>query len=107
MLGKQAIKFARASSWTISPAVILELEFLAEIGRIKITPDQVLANARQTGDLAVSETPFMDIVQVARTLSWTRDPMDRLIVAHAIGDGARLLTADGRILANFKDAVWD
>lgn len=107
VLGKQAIKVARASSWTISPAVILELEFLAEIGRIRITPDQVLASARQAGDLVVSETPWMDVVKAARTLSWTRDPLDRLIVAHAISDDARLLTADGRILMHFKDAVWD
>ncbi|MGV3578946.1 type II toxin-antitoxin system VapC family toxin [Brevundimonas sp.] len=106
-LGNQARRLARLHDWAISPAVILELEILHEIGRIKVSVDRVLASASEVGDLSISQTPYPEVVQAARGLSWTRDPMDRLIVAHAMNDDARLLTADGRILANFKDAVWD
>lgn len=87
--------------------MILELEILHEIGRIKVGVDRVLASASEVGDLSISQTAYPEVVQAARSLSWTRDPMDRLIVAHAMNDNARLLTADGRILTNFKDAVWD
>ena len=39
------------------------------------------------------------MVEAARTFAWTRDPFDRLIVANAIADGVKLLTADEIILA--------
>lgn len=91
----------------MSPVVLLELEILHEIGRIRKTPDEIASAAREIGDLTRSRTSFADVVQAARDLSWTRDPIDRLVTAHAIADGARLLTADETIRANFKDAVWD
>jgi PIN domain nuclease of toxin-antitoxin system len=46
-------------------------------------------------------------VQAAAGLSWTRDPFDRLIAAHAILADATLLTADRTILANLPQAAWD
>ena len=49
---------------------------------------------------------FADVVAAATTFAWTRDVFDRLIVANAMTDGARLLTADQHILDNFRDAVW-
>ncbi len=57
-------------------------------------------------NLEVSQTPFSTIVRAARTFAWTRDPFDQLIVANAMADGVRLITADQTILTNFKDAVW-
>jgi PIN domain nuclease of toxin-antitoxin system len=93
--------------WIISPAVVLELEILHEIGRLKATPDRVLEMVRAMGELGLSETSFADVADCARTLSWTRDPIDRLVSAHAMTDGAKLLTADKTILSHFADAVWD
>jgi len=37
---------------------------------------------------------------------WTRDPFDRLIVAHAAANDARLLTKDEKIRRHYKRAVW-
>lgn len=107
VLGSEAFRLAGRQAWLISPAVPLELEILYEIGRVQVTPEDVLAAARQVGDLTISNTPFADVVASARKLSWTRDPIDRLVTAHAIADGAKLLTADKTIRAHFKDAVWD
>lgn len=106
-MGEKAFRLARSSAWVVSPAVILELEILHEIKRIKVTPDQVLTKAGQVGDLEIATTPYPDIVQAARSLSWTRDPIDRLVTAAAIADGAQLLTSDRTIRANYKRAVWD
>ena len=36
----------------------------------------------------------------AREVAWTRDPFDRLLVAHAAHRGWRLATADAKIRAN-------
>ncbi|MEQ7155560.1 type II toxin-antitoxin system VapC family toxin [Brevundimonas aurifodinae] len=106
-LGEKACRLAVRQPWVISPMVVLELEILHEIGRIKAGPDQVLAATREYGTLRVSDLPLSDVVREACDLSWTRDPIDRLVTAHAIADGTKLLTADKTILTHFADAVWD
>jgi PIN domain nuclease of toxin-antitoxin system len=90
----------------ISPAVLLEIDGLFELGRIASDADTVVSGFRRQIELAISETPFLDVVDAARAFAWTHEPFDRLIVANAMTDGARLLTADGHILSHFKDAVW-
>ncbi len=106
-LGARAYRLVIRQPWTISPAVVLELEILCEIGRVRAEPSRVLQTAGDKGDLTIATTPFTDVVKQAAMLSWTRDPFDRMITATAIADGAQLLTADKTILANFPDAVWD
>ncbi len=56
--------------------------------------------------VGVSARPLIDIIKAARTFAWTRDPFDRLIVANAMADGARLVTADETIRRHFAGAVW-
>ena len=79
---------------------------LFELRRIAADATTILARLSEQIGLTVCDTPLPRVVDAARTFAWTRDPFDRLIVANAIADGARLLTADETILANFKDAVW-
>jgi len=91
----------------ISPATVLELQFLREIGRLNSSPDNFLEAAREAFTLEVCDQPFDDVVSAALALSWTRDPFDRIIVAQAdVGQGV-LLTKDRQILENFKAATWD
>ena len=90
----------------VSPAALLEIEILFELRRLASNAADILAALTREIDLSVATTPFIDIVETARTFAWARDPFDRLIVANAIADGAQLITADETILANFKDAVW-
>jgi PIN domain nuclease of toxin-antitoxin system len=85
---------------------LLELDMLFEIGRTPQDAATILAALQRRLDLSVSDTSFPRIIEFARGFAWTRDPFDRLIVANAMADGARLITADASILANFKDAVW-
>lgn len=89
-----------------SAMVMLELETLHESGKLKNDPDQVLGILERNMDLSWSRASFVDVVSAARTFAWTRDPFDRLIVANAMADGVRLLTADETILQHFKGAVW-
>jgi PIN domain nuclease of toxin-antitoxin system len=96
----------RRESVKLSPMALFEYEVLLGKGRFTDPADDVLADLRDRVGLALSTCPFEAIVARARRFAWTRDPFDRLIVANAMADGARLVTADQTILANFADAVW-
>jgi PIN domain nuclease of toxin-antitoxin system len=96
-----------ASRPLISPIVRLELAFLHEIGRLTVGPAEILDALRVDADLGVAESPFERVAAIASTLSWTRDPFDRLIAAHAMADDLPLLTRDDSIRARCPVAVWD
>ena len=95
-----------AEDLVVSPMVILEVDFLREIGRVTQGGREVVdALARSIG-LAVSETDFRTVTDAATALRWTRDPFDRLIVANALVDGATLVTRDRNIRRHCRSAVW-
>jgi PIN domain nuclease of toxin-antitoxin system len=89
----------------ISPAVVLELELLREIGRLKVSVDHTLELLRQLG-VSVLEQSFPQACWASRSQTWTRDPFDRLIVGHAIADEQSvLISIDELIQANYKNAM--
>ncbi len=90
----------------MSPMALFEYELLVERGRFSRSADALLDGLSDQFGLRLSDCPFNSIIDRARRFAWTRDPFDRLIVANAMADGARLVTADQTILANFADAVW-
>jgi PIN domain nuclease of toxin-antitoxin system len=90
----------------ISPAAVLELQYLFEIRRIAERADVVVQDLSARIGLHVDDAPFTAVVSTASTLSWTRDPFDRLIVAQAKTRDASLLTADKTIQKHFPSAVW-
>jgi PIN domain nuclease of toxin-antitoxin system len=67
----------------------------------------MLAALRQSIGLQVEDVSLAELVQAAQSLSWTRDPFDRLIAAHAIVADVPLLTADMTIRENLPLAAWD
>lgn len=90
----------------VSPFVRLELQFLFEIGRLTVSADEVLGGLAAEDGVTISGDRSENVVERAVTLSWTRDPFDRLIVATASLHGSPLLTRDETIRANYPDAVW-
>lgn len=90
----------------VSPMVRLELQYLYEIGRTTLDADTVLTALRQLMELEASRSSFDEVIQAALPLNWTRDVFDRLITAHAMHEGAALVTRDQRIRENFDGAVW-
>ena len=91
----------------ISPVVRLELQYLFEIQRISDDSAQIVAELAQRIDLRVCEKNFDAIVMQALTVSWTRDPFDRLIVAHAALHQNILLSKDHNIRQNYPFAKWE
>ena len=87
--------------------VRLELQYLTEIGRLRLGAHDILDKLRVEIGLAVCERPFSDVIAIATGEAWTRDPFDRVIVAQAKSNGvAPLLTADEKIRAHYVNAVW-
>ena len=82
----------------ISPASLLELQFLHEVGRLRLPGDGVQRLVEDDRWL-LDEPPAGSWFLRAAELGWTRDPFDRLLVAHAQVRRWRLATADTRLLA--------
>lgn len=76
----------------LSPATLLELQFLEEAGRIRI--DGGVAAIAADERWILDEPPAAKWFETSLSLSWTRDPFDRLITAHAELRGWRLATGD-------------
>lgn len=91
----------------ISPIASLELRYLHEVRRARDPLATMLAALQSEIGLEVADVSLADLVGAAVELSWTRDPFDRLIAAHAIVANAPLVTADETIQANLSLAVWD
>ena len=63
-------------------------------------------NGQKIG-LTVCDHAFRIVAETALGETWTRDPFDRIIVAHAKANGfAPLLTKDEAIRANYPNARW-
>ena len=102
----RALKFIERAELRISPAVVLELEYLHEIGRLGVRgPTVVHALAAQLG-LRECDLPFSAVVESALDQAWTRDPFDRIIVGHAALAGGRLITKDRIIRRHYRRATW-
>ncbi|WP_330205352.1 type II toxin-antitoxin system VapC family toxin [Cyanobacterium sp. Dongsha4] len=90
----------------ISPIVRLELQYLYEIERITFSADDILNDLSTRIGLNICQRNFNSIVTQALTINWTRDPFDRLIVAHALIHHDILITKDNNILENYNYAKW-
>ena len=91
----------------VSPMVELELQYLFEIGRTTAPGREVVADLAMRIGLTRANTAFVDVVERAAGLGWTRDPFDRIIVATAMADGCGLITRDEVIRANFAGGWWE
>ena len=81
----------------ISPASLLELQFLGEAGRIRLSERDVNTLADDDRWM-LDDPPAAAWFATAAHLGWTRDPFDRLLAAHAQFRGWRLATGDRSLL---------
>jgi PIN domain nuclease of toxin-antitoxin system len=105
-LSKAAAKGIHGNAPLISPIVLLELQFLYDIGRAREPAPRVLEALSRDIGLSVCDLPFAAVVEQALGQSWVRDPFDRLIVAHAAASDAPLITRDEQIRRHYKRAIW-
>lgn len=105
-LSKKAVELIENNDLYISPMVMLELQYLKEIGRLNAEPALMCENLAGSIGLQICDRPFLQIITEAMTISWTRDPFDRVIIANANIGNTQLLTKDKTILENYPAAVW-
>lgn len=105
-LSPTAVALINQHDLFVSPIVRLELQYLYEIGRITTDSDQVISDLGTRIGLQICLKPFNAIISTAKGINWTRDPFDRILVAHAALDQHELLTSDRVILEHFEGARW-
>lgn len=90
----------------ISQMVRLELQYLYEIGRVRVKPSKIIKSLSKSIDLKISDCPLNEIIDEALKIDWTRDVFDRLLTAEAQAKGSGFITADENIRVNLKQAIW-
>jgi PIN domain nuclease of toxin-antitoxin system len=90
----------------VSPMVHLELNYLHEIGRLTVGGADIIADLERRVGLRRSDLALEALVDTTASLTWTRDPFDRLIVADALVAGAALITKDRTIHDHTTIALW-
>src|SRR5262245_32792613 len=104
--GSRSRELLEQATLFVSPLVRLELQFLKEIGKIKVDADLILGALIADAGVVLTDDSLDSLVPHAMPLSWTRDPFDRLLVATALLHQAPFVTRDRRIHENFPGAVW-
>jgi len=90
----------------LSPFVHLELGYLYEIGRIRYSAQAVIEELGTRLELVVADVAAAAVCSAALALTWTRDPFDRLLAAHATVTGLPLVTKDAVIRQHVPLAWW-
>jgi PIN domain nuclease of toxin-antitoxin system len=105
-LGEAARREIERQDLLVSPAAVLELEYLHEIGRLEPSATKLMGVLAAELRTKVCEIQFHTIVEQALKEKWSRDPFDRLIVAHAkVGDAA-LISKDENIRRHYRRTIW-
>jgi PIN domain nuclease of toxin-antitoxin system len=97
----------RTADLLMSPMVLLELQYLYEIGRTKLPARDVQLKLAHETAVRMCDLSFPKVVDIAVHESWTRDLFDRMIVANAKANGlAYLISADEQIAKHYPRTVW-
>jgi PIN domain nuclease of toxin-antitoxin system len=106
-LSHRALAYIEKAEVRLSPMMVLELEYLYETQRTVLTPQQVVYKLETELGAVVCQYPFPIIVEVALGETWTRDPFDRMIVAHAKANGqAALISRVELIREHYPQTIW-
>lgn len=101
---RRAGPLARYPRLYLSPITVLEVQFLAEAGRLRLTGGRPAATLADDDRWRIDEPPATAWIIEACALAWTRDPFDRLLVAHARLRRWKLATADDLLLQRLAPA---
>lgn len=93
---------SKYAPWGISPVTLLEIQYLAEIGRLSVVNPEFTYKILQDERFIVDEISLVALMKAALELVWTRDPFDRLISAHSAARRVPLCTVDRTIVKNHR-----
>jgi PIN domain nuclease of toxin-antitoxin system len=92
----------RYRPWGVSPVSFLEIQFLAEVGRLSVTNPQFVNTVSNDRRFIVDDLSLDTLVSHALKLDWTRDPFDRLLVAHSSARRVAFCTTDRLIRSRHR-----
>ena len=106
-LSRQIDRVLEQADLFFSAMVLLEIEYLYEIKRIKRPARDIQGKVEGELGVRLCDRPFSAVASAALDEKWTRDPFDRLIVANAKANGfAWLISSDESIRQHYPRAVW-
>jgi PIN domain nuclease of toxin-antitoxin system len=106
-IGRDAAKLIERCELLVSPMVLVELEYLYEIGRLTLPAKDILRKLEHEIGLGLCDLSFADVARAALDEKWTRDAFDRMIVAQARLRGlAPLISADELVAEHYPRTVW-
>ena len=105
-ISRPALKLIDENDLLISPVVLMELDFLKEIGRLRDTSSFIYDELNRRINVRICDRKFEDVVRMSSNFTWTRDPFDRIIVAYAALNEDRLISRDRGILDHYRFASW-
>ena len=91
-----------AGSLYVSPVSLLEIQFLLEVGKVRLQPKARMEELSADPRWLVDDPSSAGLFRAAQEVGWTRDPFDRLLVGHARLRGWRLATGDGDLLGRLR-----
>ena len=97
----------RHRPWGVSPVSFLEIQLLSEIGRLSVRNPEFTSAVLDDARFTVDDIPLLTVVRRALDLVWTRDPFDRLLVAHSLARRIPLCTVDRGIRAHHRLIVME
>ncbi|MBX3167680.1 MAG: PIN domain-containing protein [Candidatus Eremiobacteraeota bacterium] len=92
----------RYRPWGLSPISLLEMQFLAECGKIQLNTEAFLPLLSQDPRFLLDDIPSHALILSSLELAWTRDPFDRLLAAHSLARRLPLCSVDQHILDNHR-----
>ena len=106
-LSTAATEHIRHSDLPISPAVLLEFEYLYETKRFTLPALDIARKLEHEIGVRVCRLEFSQVAIAGLQEKWTRDAFDRLIVANAKANVlSPLVTADRVIREQYPRAIW-
>lgn len=106
-IGRDAARLIRRADVLCSPIVLLEMEYLFEIGRLTLRAKDILSKLEHELGLRVCDLPFAKVATAALDEKWTRDAFDRVVVAQARVNGlAPLISSDEKIAQHYPRTIW-
>jgi len=84
----------RYRPWGISPVSLLEIQYLAEVGKLSVKNPKFTDTIINDPRFVVDDKGIATLVSQALTLNWTRDPFDRFLAAHSMARRVPLCTTD-------------
>ncbi len=91
--------------WAISPVSLLEIQFLHEIGRLEVDHEALTAALATDPRFVIDDLSLSIVIDAALSVEWTRDPFDRLLVAHSLARRLEFCSVDRNVLANHRLVV--